>query len=66
MFQQAATHCKRTGKVQPYASAQIKGDKSAFEAQTVISSDDPDLRPGYAAWTCHLSIEHFEQTIKGT
>ena len=37
----------------------------AFEAQTVISSDDPDLRPGYAAWTCHRSIEHFEQTIKG-
>ncbi len=29
MFQQAATRCKRTGKMQPYASAQIERDKSA-------------------------------------
>ena len=37
----------------------------AFEAQTVISSDSPDLRPGYAAWTCHRSLTHFEQAKKG-
>lgn len=38
---------------------------SAFEAQTVVSSDSPDLRPGYAAWTCHRSLRHFEQANEG-
>ena len=42
-------------------SQQVTG----FETQTVISSNDPELRPGYAAWTCHRSLEHFEQTRKG-
>ena len=32
-----------------------------FLAQTVISSDSPDLRPGYAAWTCLRELNHFDQ-----
>ncbi len=36
-----------------------------FEAQTVISSNDPDLRPGSAAWTCHRGLDDFDQVSEG-
>ena len=36
-----------------------------FETQTVITSNDPDLRPGYAAWACHRELSDFDQTSDG-
>jgi hypothetical protein len=32
----------------------------------VVSSDSPDLRPGYAAWSCYRGLNDFDQVSEGS